>query len=236
MLKENDIQENVLKKIHGGNVSMRSHTYFIFRTIFIGAIALILLAGSFFLLSFVFFSVQTSGTRYLLEFSEQGLAAFVMLFPWLASLIALVLLIVLEVLLRNFKFGYQSPLLRIFLWILIIGAVGSTLLGLTPLHSFLLSVADNDQLPLIGSLYEQVHDSHQAQGVYRGDITSITESSFVISYNDADRDSDEGTWNIIPPAGFNLNQLIVGQKVYVAGHLKNNIIYAYGIHLVKDNE
>lgn len=236
MLQTNNIQEKVLEKIHAGDVAMHSPAYFFFRTLLIGTAAVIVLTASFFILSFVFFSVHESGVRYLLEFSEQGLLTFVTLFPWLALLISLALLIVLEAILRNFKFGYRFPLLRIFLWLIILGAVGSTLLNLTPLHSYLLSAADNDQLPFIGSWYEQVHDSHQAQGVYRGDVTAIAEASFVISYNDTDRDSDDGAWNIIPPTGFDLTQLSIGDKVYVAGHLRNGIVYAYGIHPVSEDE
>lgn len=209
---------------------MHPHSYFTLRTVLISAAAILVLASSFFVLSFVFFSVHASGAQYLLEFSEQGFATFVTLFPWLAFLVAIALLVALEALLRNFKFGYQSPILRIFLWVVIVGAIGSTLLGLTPLHSSLLSAADNDQLPILGPLYEQVHVSHQTQGVYRGNVTEIKESSFVISHNDTDRDSDAGTQNIIPPAGFDINQLKVGEKVYVGGHEHSDIIYAYGIH------
>jgi hypothetical protein len=236
MLKENDIQKSVLEKIHGGNVSMHSRTYFLLRTAFLTLIALSVLAVSFFMLSFVFFSVHESGIRYLLEFNEHGLVTFVSLFPWFSLIFFIVLLIVLEFVVRRFEFTSQLPLLRIFLWILIVGIVGSTIIGFTPLHSSLLGRADNDQLPILGSWYEELHDSHQLEGVYRGDITSITDAEFVISHNDTDRDSDEGSWTIAPPAGFDLTQLSIGEKVYIAGRLQNGTVYAYGIHIVQNNE
>lgn len=226
----------MLKKIHAGAITMHSRSYFLVRAILIGTIAFLLLAGFFFLLSFIFFSVRESGLHFLLEFSERGLGTFVILFPWLTLLFALALLIILEALLRHFRFGYRLPLLRIFLWLVIIGAIGSTLLGLSPLHSYLLSKADNGQLPVLGSWYEQIHDSHQQQGIYRGDITSITQSYFTISHNDTDRDSDEGTWNIIPPSGFDLRQLVVGNKVYIAARVRGGIMYAYGIRIIPKDE
>lgn len=230
MLKETNIQKNVLEKIHAGAISQHSHTYFTLRAVLLGIAALLVLASSFFVLSFVFFSVQTSGAQYLLGWNGQGLSTFITLFPWGELLVALLLLIALEILLRNFKFGYQAPLLRIFLWVIIVGAIGSTLLGFTPLHSSLLSAADNNQLPILGPVYEQLHVSHQMRGVYRGNVTEIKESSFVISHNDTDRDSDEGTRNIIPPTGFDIGRLKVGDKVYVGGRERSDIIYAYGIH------
>ncbi|MFI5260654.1 MAG: hypothetical protein ACHQU0_02575 [Candidatus Paceibacteria bacterium] len=236
MLKETDIQKNVLEKIHAGGVAMHSRTYFVLRTALLGLFALAVLAISFFVLSFVFFSVHESGMRYLLEFNEHGLVIFVSLFPWIPLILFVALLVALEVILRRFEFTSKLPLLRIFLWILIIGIAGSTILGFTPLHASLLGRADNDQLPILGPWYEGIRDSHQTEGVYRGDVTAIEDADFVISHNDTDRDSDEGSWTIAPPPGFDLHQLSVGEKVYVAGRLRNGTVYAYGVHVVQEVE
>lgn len=236
MLQEPDIQRSVLEKIRAGGVSMHSRAYFALRAVLAGAIALCVFAGALFVLSFAFFSVRASDVRFLLEFGEQGLATYVTVFPWLSFLLALALLLAFEFVVRRFTSAYRFPLLRIFLWILVVGTLGSMLIGLTPLHASLLSAADNNQLPVLGSLYEQMHDSHVDRGVYRGDIVSIAESYFVMAHNDTDRDSDEGSWNIVPPAGFNLRTLSVGEKVYVAGRLRNGVVYAYGVRPLPDGE
>ncbi|MHB0865331.1 MAG: hypothetical protein ACYC1Y_00260 [Minisyncoccota bacterium] len=236
MLPENDIQKNVLEKIRAGGVSMRSRAYFMRRTALLGAAAALVLLGALFMLSFVFFSVRESGVGYLLEFGEHGIGTFVTLFPWTSLTLFIACIVILEMLVRRFSFSYRFPLLRIFLWILVVGILGSTIIGFTPLHASLLSAADRDQLPLIGSWYEQIHDSHVEQGVYRGSITSIAATYFVIAHNDTDRDSDEGTWPIVPPTGFNLGALATGEKVYVAGRLLNGVVYAYGIHVITDRE
>lgn len=236
MLKENDIQKQVLEKIHAGGISMHSRMYFILRAVLIGIGALLVLAGALFALSFIFFSVHQSGVRFLLEFGNQGLVTFVTLFPWTSLLLFLALLAALELVVRHFTPAYRFSLLRIFLWVLVIGIIGSTLIGFTPLHSFLLTQADNEQLPVLGSLYKQVHNSHQQQGVYRGDITSVTASDFVIAHSDTDRDSDEGSWTIVPPAGFATSTLMIGKKVYVAGRLQHGVVYAYGIRFLQNNQ
>ena len=236
MLKEPDIQQTVLEKIHAGDVSMHSRMFFLLRTILFSVVALLVLALSLFVLSFVFFSVHESGVRYLLEFGEGGIGAFVVLFPWTSLVLFILLLLALEFLVRRFTSAYRLPLLRIFLWILVIGVVGSTLVGFTPLHSFLLAEADKDQLPILGPLYEQLRDSHLDQGVYRGTVASIAASYFVIGHDDADRDSDEGSWSIIPPPGFDLGSLTIGQRVYIAGRLMNGVVYAYGIHRIGESE
>jgi len=215
---------------------MHSHLYFVLRTILAGALALLILSGALFALSFVFFSVRESGVTYLLDFGEQGLATFLSLFPWTSVLLVLVLLVALEFFVHQFTSAYRFSLLRIFLWVMVIGIAGGTLLGFTPLHASLLSAADNDRLPILGSWYEQVHDSHTDRGVYRGDITSVTDSYFVVSHNDTDRDSDEGEWNVVPPARFDLGTLSAGEKVYVAGRLQHGVVYAYGIRTLRDDK
>ena len=236
MLKEPDIQKSVLEKIRKGGVSMHSRAYFLLRTISASALAVFMLLGALFAFSFVFFSVHESGVRFLLEFGEQGLATFIVLFPWTSLLISLALLVALELLVRRFTSAYRFSLLRVFLWILVIGIAGGTILGFTPLHSSLLSAADNNELPVLGPLYEQVHDAHVDRGVYRGTIASVAESYFTIAHNDADRDSDEGLWNIVPPQEFDIHTLSVGEKVYVAGQMKNGVVYAYGVRKLSGDE
>ncbi|MBU6388468.1 hypothetical protein KGQ72_01150 [Patescibacteria group bacterium] len=232
MLQETDIQKSVLEKIHAGAVTMHSRVFFVLRTVLAGVVALLILAGALFALSFLFFHINQSGARFLLGFGNRGLMTFIALFPWASLLLALVLLVALELVVRHFTPVYRFSLIRIFLWLAGIGIVGSALIGLTPLHASLLSAADNNQLPLLGPIYTQVHRSHHAQGVYRGYVTSVAESTFVMSHNDTDRDSDEGTWTVQPPQGFNLATLSVGEKMYVAGRLQNGIVHAYGVRRV----
>ena len=233
MSPENNIQKNVLDKIHVGGVSMRSRFYFIFRAILLSIAAFSVLAVSFFVLSFVFFDVYESGTRFLLEFNTAGIMTFFTVFPWYSLLLALILFVLLEAVLRHFRFGYRLPLLRVFLWIVIIGIIGSQILNLTPLHPFLLSEADNDRLPIIGSWYEQIHDSHRDKGIYRGHITEIHEAYFLLSHDDFDHDADDTSWRIIPPFEFDIQTLSIGDSVYVAGQMQGESVAAYGIRRIK---
>jgi glucan phosphoethanolaminetransferase (alkaline phosphatase superfamily) len=236
MLKETDIQKTVLEKIHCGSIPMHSRRFFVLRGALLMTIAALVLLFSLFVLSFVFFSVQRSGMRFLLEFGSNGLGAFATLFPWAIFVIFLVLLVALELIVREFSTIYRFSLLRIFLSILVIGILGSLLLEMSPLHASLLSAADNDSLPILGPLYEQIHDSHEEQGVYRGDITSLDANGFTISHNDSDHDTDDGTWNIVSPADFDLTSLRVGEKVYVGGEFRRGKVYAYGIRELPSDE
>ena len=223
------IQERVLEKIRKGEVGMRPRLYFVAQVAAVAALALVTLALSIYVLSFILFSIHESGEQFLLGFGGRGLLTLAELFPWLTLLLVVALFVALEWLLRYFKFGYSFSMLRIFLSIAAVAVVGSAAVTLTPLHAFLLDRADRGALPVFGGIYESVYDSHQAQGVFRGVVSLISTSTFVCTHDDTDRDTDDGTWTILPPQDFNLGSLSVGDRVYVAGELQNGTVQAYGI-------
>jgi hypothetical protein len=236
MSKETEIKANVFEKIRTGEISMRRRTYFVARFVLLGTLSVAALILAMFVLSFAFFSIHESGERILLGFGQQGFLAFIALFPWWSLLLAMLLILLLDHLLRYFKFGYRVSILEIFLIALVTVMVAGILINFTPLHATLLNSADNDALPVLGPLYEQVHDSHQAQGVYRGSISSLQGNEFIIVHNDNDKDTDDGTSTIIVPPGFDTNTLQVGERVYIAGKLIRGVVHAYGIQVLPHDD
>jgi hypothetical protein len=118
----------------------------------------------------------------------------------------------------------------IFLYTLIVTLFTSILFTFTPIHLTFLKEAEMGRLPIIGRFYDAIHDSQQVHGVFRGNITSIQDTTVIISHNDSDKDADDGTWAVIPPYNFNFSKLYIGEKIYIAGKINGNRIYAYGIH------
>ncbi|MDE1925326.1 MAG: hypothetical protein KGH79_04090 [Patescibacteria group bacterium] len=229
MLNETDLKASVLQKIRKGEVSMRPRLYFIARLALAAFVAIAALALAMFVLSFVFFSIHESGEQFLLGFGGRGVLTFITLFPWWSLLLTLALIFALDYVLRYFKFGYRIPMLEIVLGALAVVVAAGVLISATPLHSVLLSVADNNELPVLGPLYEDIHDSHEEQGIYRGVISSIQGNAVVIAHNDGDRDTDDGTSTIMLPPGFNVATLYVGERLYVAGDKGEGGVNAYGI-------
>lgn len=231
MLPENDIQKNVLEKIRTGEVSMHSRSYFTFREILIDGGVVLVSVLSLFVLSFLFFSIQQSDQQYLLTFGGKGTLAFLELFPWLALLLSIALLISLEALLRHFTFGYRLPALRLFLFAILVGIAGSVVVGLTPLHAYLLGAAEQERLPgVISSLYNQALNSEASRGIYRGTVISLSDSQFVIVYADG-----VTSWIIVPPDGFDMRTLSLGDRLYIAGQPEDDLVYAYGIRRLTDD-
>lgn len=228
-----DFKKQVLERIKAGKISMRPKAFFVAKIISIAVLSIILLALSIFVLSFVFFSIHESGEQFLLGFGERGLMTFIILFPWWTLLLTIVFIFILEYLLHSFKFGYKIPILGIFLVILTVTAIAGVLFNLTPIHSNLLQSADKNELPIIGRIYEAVHDAHQEKGVYRGLVVSINGNKIVITHKDNDLDTDDGTWTIIAPSNFDMSSIKIGDKLYVAANTDSGgDIEAYGIQVV----
>ncbi|HTE48938.1 MAG TPA: hypothetical protein VK675_03470 [Candidatus Paceibacterota bacterium] len=226
----NDFKNRILEKVHKKEILMYPKIYFIVRLILAGLISIAAFFLLIFSLSFVFFSIQESGRQFLLGFGIQGIITFMILFPWVMIIFTAILFFLLEWILRHFKFAYQLPVVRIFIYSLFVTIFASILFTLTPIHLTFLKKADVDELPIIGGIYESIHDSAKDKGVIRGNVYSIQNNSLILSHNDNDKDADDGTWNVIFPAGFDLAKFRVGEKVYVAGKIDGNNIYAYGIH------
>ncbi len=232
MQNEPDIKTKVLEKIRSGKVHIRPKAYFVAQFILITLLSFVALALAVFVLSFVIFSLRESGEQFLLGFGERGVLTFFILFPWTTLIIDILLFLAIEWLIRYFKFGYRMPILRVFLGVIVLAFLGSIIVNLTPLHKMLLDRADRGVLPLLGEWYETIHDSHAKQGVFRGTIFSIQGNNFVISHNDNDLDADDGTWTVTAPLGFNMTNIHVGDKVYVAGNAAQGTVQAYGIQIL----
>ena len=224
---EKNIKNNVLEIVRGGHVHIRSKFYFIAHLIITILVAVLSLSISAFIISFVFFSIHESGEQFLLGFGSQGILTFLLLFPWTALALDIIFLLLLEWLIQGFKFGYRISLLTIFLSVFVCSTIVGLLVNITPVHKTLLKLADGGNLPIIGEMYESLHDSHTDQGVFRGNVVSIQGNEIIIMRNDRDHDSDEIERTItLPPNSPVLN---IGDSVYIFGSSTGQTVGVMGI-------
>jgi hypothetical protein len=154
MSPETDIGAKVLAEIRSRSVSMRSRLYFKCRMGLINALTVAIFFLCLFTVSYIFFNIRNDTYQYLIAFGNEGGLTFTLLFPWFTLMFALVLLVVLEALLRRFTASYRVPALRLLLWTVIVVVAASSLIELTPLHSYLSARALGGDLPVLGPLYQ----------------------------------------------------------------------------------
>lgn len=224
---EKNIKANVLEMIRGGRVHIRPKFYFAARFIITILVALLALGISVFVVSFVFFSIHESGEQFLLGFGGRGFLTFLFLFPWTAIILDIIILFLLEWLIQGFKFGHRVSLLTIFLYIFVGSTIIGFLINFTPIHKTLLKLADQGSLPIIGEMYESLHDSHMDQGIFRGNVISKQGNEIIIMRDDKDRDGDEINRTVtLPPNSPIFN---IGDSVYIFGSSTGERVGVTGI-------
>lgn len=204
-----DIKSLVLEKIQSGKINMRPRFYFVLKVISLAFVAVLILLISSLLISFIIFSLAASGKMSLLGFGTRGFLMFFVLFPWPLLIVEIALIILLEWLIKKFRFGYRSSLSRLVFVILLISIAISLMINITPLHNTLQNRAEHRDLPFVGDYYRGIRRPPPNQEIFRGTVSSVSTSSFVL----------DGKYVInLPP---NTSQLLPspGDTVFVAGQL-----------------
>lgn len=228
-----DIKSLVLEKIQSGKINMRSHFYFVFGVTSLIVVAILILLISSLLMSFIFFSLIGSGKLFLLGFGFRGFMMFLILFPWSLLIIEIVLIVLLEWLIKKFKFGYHSSLSRLVFVILVVSILIGAIIDTTSLHKSVQHRAEQGDLPLpfVGDFYRGIRRPPRGQDIFRGVVSGVGTSSFILSQrSDYMENVDEHRYVIILPPGTS-NVLVpnVGDTVFVAGMLlPGNEVQAYG--------
>jgi hypothetical protein len=108
---DNPIARKVLAAIESGKVHMRPRWHFVLKAALAIAGMIFLTGALVYLISFIIFVMRESGAWYLTPFGLRGLKVFLMAAPWILIIIAAVVFVILEVLVRRYSFAYQRPLL-----------------------------------------------------------------------------------------------------------------------------
>lgn len=221
-----NIKESVLEKIRNAEVQMYSKTYFILKIIaFILAITGLLITSSL-LISYVIFSIEVSDRLLLLGFGSRGIQTFLRLFPWHLVLIELILIIVLERIIRYFRWAYRSPLLLILFAIGLLSLCFSIFLTPPTLHERLL--AQKDQLGPLGRIYNDVEKPSGTKEVLHGKVLHIQTDTLLILNLNTPRSAKPETIAVHIDKSL-IKALHEGDLVFIAGEWRDGEIFAYGI-------
>ena len=230
--QNNNLKEKIFQKIKAGEVTMTSKYYFYCKVALLVFVIFITLLISAFLISYIMFSLRTGGHLFLLGFGSKGLYEFFIIFPWLILLVDIALLLFLDWLLKSFRFGYNSPIIYLFLGSFVVITSLGTLLTFTPLHKSMMRRAEDKGLPMMGGYYGQVRRSHSEQGIFRGTVVSIEGNTLLLGPNPYDKDPHMNRQiTVVGPEGMDLSTILnIGDEVFVAGNATNSQIWAYGVH------
>ncbi len=232
--KEEKIQETVLEKIRCNEITMRPKFYHFMKVVVFILVTFLILVISVFIFSFILFSIRASSQLFLLGFGLRGIVVFFVLFPWFLCILDIVLICVLELLLRHFRFGYRRSAIYLLGGILVVMISLGFLLERVRFHEGLLDISEHHRLLFpLGEMYAHTRalPAHE-QGLCRCVITAISVDSLILR----DDDSSYGTTTefvVALPLSFVTDTFVVGDRVFVAGTVIDGKAQAFGIQKMK---
>jgi hypothetical protein len=223
--------QNILEKIQKNELTLKPKTYFRLRFAAVAFVVAVVLVVSVFLSSLILFTIRASGQASLIGFGPAGWQVFLLLFPWGLSTVEIALIILLQRLLRSFRFGYKIPVLYLLGGVVFVMLVSGFLVDKTPLHNILLQQADSNQLPPpFGNLYEDARrPPPPGYGIFLGTITSITGNTLILElFNPMDIGTTTTMTVILPPGQTTVEEK-VGDRIFIQGKIINGEIQAQDI-------
>ena len=226
------MKEKLLERIRGGELTMRPRAYFTIKIVILGLVAIAILVVSVSILNFISFSLRLNGHDSLLRFGPQGALLFLQLFPWMLLITDIVLVVFLEWLVRQFRFGSKIPILYLLAGILIATvSVGLVIDRGTTFNDTFLDRADQHRLPgPFGDYFEGARRSPSPDsGMCKCTVTAIKGN--ILSAEDIDVGTTTHLTIIVPfdDSHATTSSLSVGDVVFIAGIRHGNTIEAFGI-------
>lgn len=226
-----DIAKNVIAKIDAKELTMRSRGYFVLRGVVLVLLAFAVLAISVFICNFILFSLRINEHETLLNFGGRGVIAFLSFFPWGLLALDVILIVLLEYLLRRFRFGYRSPVLYLLIGLLVLTvSVGLFVDRATDVNDRLMRRAHQHTLPApFNDYYDHARQPiPEGSGVCRCVITSI-DGDTIIVYNEDVGSSSILSITLSDDEHETVTALRVGDTIMIAGDESDRSIHAYGI-------
>jgi len=225
----NAASKKVLDKIRAHQVTMRPRLYFTLKSVTVAAVAIFTLLLSVSIGSFILFTIRTSYETSLLGFGPSGLLIFLMLFPWPLLILDIMCIIILEWMLRKFRFGYRSPLLYLLFGIFVIILSASSFIDSDRVSDTVLRGAHDIDLPIIGDFYDRGRrPPPPGSGACPCIVLAINGNTLTMQENIPNGSPKQV--NVVLPPGAATSSIHIGDKLFIVGTFNNGTLNAFGVH------
>lgn len=225
-MKNNDSLKNkVLAKIKRGEVKMRPKYQFVLKSfLYFGGVVFAFVALVY-LVSFALYLLRQTGTFYLPSFGWRGIFPFLSSFPWGLALLGLVLILILEILSRNYSFVYRKPFIYSILVVVLVIGTGSFLIDRTAFHPQLHDYFQKHRVPPFRHLYE-FSEKKCCDNVYFGAVVEKNEEGLQLETKQGEILTIRINTRTIRPTKRAFEE---GEHVIIMGRREGNVIQAFGI-------
>lgn len=238
---ENDNQHTtaankVLEKIRRNQVRMVPRLHFTLKSIAVIVVALLSLVFSVAIGAFILFSIRTSYETSLLGYGPHGVLIFLQLFPWGLLIADIGLIILLEWMLRYFRFGYKSPLLYLLFVIIVVALAVAIVLDQSRASDDFLQGAHDQGVPVMGNLYDQGRrPPPPGSGACPCVVTAIDGAT--LTMQEKVPDGTTRTVTVVLPNAEASSTIKVGDHLFVVGNYDGSTLHAFDVHYMDgDND
>ena len=232
--KKLSLSKKVLDKVESDQIKMRPKIYFILRIVLVALITLFVALFVLYLVSFIIFNLRASGVWFLPGFGFPAMGIFFISLPWFLILIALILIVVLELLVKHFRFTYCRPILYSISGIIIFTLLGSFAISKTHLHPDLFWKAREGKLSVVGGFYRGFAAS-KLSDVHCGMVSDTTDNSFSLETAKGEILTIVISSTTRCQLGCQLGKEIKkNDEVVVLGKRDNGTVEAFGVRKVDD--
>lgn len=180
------VKTNILQFVEKNKINMIPRWKFLLYSLllFIGAcfsfVALVFIG------SLIIFVLSTYGFIYLPIFGFGELAENLRAIPILLLLLTVALIVVVEVLVRNYSFSFRKPVLTTMFTLIVLAIILSYLVTLTPVHREIRAYARDNHIDFVYHGYDRPLPLKPMKGmtVIRGIVVSTTTDSVTLKISD----------------------------------------------------
>jgi len=230
--KNNNIEKEISEKIKSGDIKMKSRAYFVWRAILFITAIVVLFLFAIYLISFIIFTLRTSGVWFLPNFGFHAIGILLGSLPWLLIALSMVLILALEAFAEKISFVYHRPVMYSLIFIVVVVFLASLLIGMTSFHSSLFESAYDQHLPVIGQLYRS-YGAPRIHNVHNGVVTKLTSDGVVI-----ETPNGEVLTVIFNAKNLSVLQttIKVGDTIVVVGEKNGSTIQASDVQKIQEDE
>ncbi|TRZ64317.1 MAG: hypothetical protein D4Q79_01775 [Spirochaetia bacterium] len=221
---EEQIKNKILEAIKSGAIEMKPKWRFILTGVLFVVGVILILSTLLLLTSFIFFSVNRSGIGFGPAFGPRGIMVFLKYLPWTLIGFSIIFVIILEILVRHYSFGYRKPLLFSLVAIILVVITGG--IAAAPLHKEPFKRANENNLPFAGPIYRGFGPiKPDPDDINKGEIIEMLENGFRI------KNAEEELRVFLPEQILPQleNDFKLGDNVIIFGKRNFNEIQAFGV-------
>lgn len=226
---EPSLRHGVMDAIKRGKVQMRPRWHFVLVSTLAALGVGIALLTLLYIVSLSVFILRDSGAWFAPSFGGRGWFSLLRSVPWLLVFFTVVFIVVIEVLVRRYRFVYRKPLLLSVVGIIVVILAGGVAIANTSFHRRMAFYAQHQELPPpLGLPYGGFFRMPPPPDVYHGVILATTSRGFII-----DDQNGAGTTTVIISSKTHLpdgEDFSVGSDVVVIGDaVATGTVQAFGI-------